>query len=60
MADVLGVAAFEVSDPVGLFVVMEGDDFAEDGHGRSFHHKRHGLRRADSGPVCVWGGNWNL
>jgi len=41
MADVLGVATFEVSDPVRLVVLMKGDDFAEDGHERRFHHKGH-------------------
>ena len=33
VADVLGVAAVEVGDPVGLLVLVEGDDFAGDGHG---------------------------
>jgi hypothetical protein len=32
VADVLGVAALEVGDPVGVFVLVEGDDFAL-GHG---------------------------
>lgn len=39
MADVLRMAAVEVSNPVRLVVLMEGDDFAEDGHGRRFQHK---------------------
>lgn len=47
VADVLGVAAVEVSNPVGLVVLMEGDDFAEDGHGRRFHHKGHGVHRGE-------------
>jgi hypothetical protein len=34
MADVLGVAAFELSDPVTLIILVEGDDSAEDRHGR--------------------------
>ena len=28
VAEVLGVAAFEVGDPVALSILMEGDDFA--------------------------------
>ena len=28
VTEVLGVAAFEVGDPVSLIVLMEGDDFA--------------------------------
>jgi hypothetical protein len=47
MADVLAVAAFEVSDPMGLVIPMEGDDLAEDGHGRGFHHKGHGVHRGE-------------
>lgn len=34
VADVLGVAALEVGDPVGLVVLVKGDDFAF-GHGGS-------------------------
>ena len=40
MADVLGVAAFEVCDPVGLVVLMEGNDLAEDGHGKNVPPQR--------------------
>jgi hypothetical protein len=29
VADVLGVAAFEIGDPVEVGVLVEGDDFAE-------------------------------
>ncbi len=36
MADVLGVAAVEVGDPVRLLVLVEGDDFARDGHEEDF------------------------
>lgn len=32
VANVLGMAALEVGDPVGVFVLVEGDDFAF-GHG---------------------------
>jgi hypothetical protein len=40
VADVLGVAAVEVSDPVGLVVLMEGNDLAEDGHGKNVPPQR--------------------
>ena len=32
MADMLGVPAREVGNPVGLLVLVKGDDFARDGH----------------------------
>jgi hypothetical protein len=36
VADVLGVSAVEVGDPVELLVLVEGDDFAMDGHEEDF------------------------
>ncbi len=32
VADVLGVAALQVGDPVGLLVLVESDDFVQRGH----------------------------
>jgi hypothetical protein len=40
VADVLGVATLEVGDPVAVFVLMEGDDFARKVHGRRIAHRR--------------------
>lgn len=34
VADMLGVAAFEIGDPVAMVVLMEGDDFARKVHQR--------------------------
>jgi len=36
MADMLGVPAREVGNPVGLLVLVKGDDFARDGHPGNF------------------------